>query len=94
MTDHLPNPDDLLGAQFRLDQEAASTEETSRDQVVWAQRVQDAVTTLAQREAVTRRVIAQAALLEGLNVALWLLFTLGALAALVFGAITAGRAVL
>lgn len=74
-----------LAAQFRLDQAAASQEEASRDQIVWAQRVQDAETTLDQRRAVTRRLIAQAALMEALNVVLWLLIVLAVVAGLGLG---------
>lgn len=78
-----------LTAQFQLDQAAASQEEATRDQIVWAQRVRDAETTLAQREAVTRRVVAQAALMEALNVILWTALV----AAVVFSAGMALRAV-
>jgi fatty acid desaturase len=68
-------------ATFRLDQEAAATEAAFWD----ATRREEATTTLAQRQSLTRRVNAQASLMEGLNVFLWAVYVVLAIAATVAG---------
>lgn len=80
MTEHNPENEELA-TRFRLDQAAASEDEQTREATVWAQRVRDAETTLTQREAITRRVVAQASLMEAVNVILWVALALGILLA-------------
>lgn len=84
MTEHNPENEELA-ARFRLDQEAASEAESSREQIVWDQRVRDAETTLDQREAVTRLVVAKAKALEALEAVVWLLVVAAVVVALGLG---------
>lgn len=71
MTEQNP-PEMDPAATFRMDQQAAEAEHAERDAVMWAHQVRDADTTLDQREAVTRRVAAQASLLTTLDSLVWL----------------------
>ena len=86
MTDQ--NPEDLE-ARFRLDQDEAQTEAQTRDQIAWANTVRDVETTLAQREALTRRVNAQASLMESLDTLTWV----GVAALVVWGIVRGAQAV-
>lgn len=65
MTDQ---PDMDPQATFRLDQQAAATETEFWDEV----RHREATTTLEQRQALTKRVEAQASLLTTLDALVWL----------------------
>ena len=71
--------DDNLTAAFHLDQQEAQSE-----QEFWENtRRQEAITTLDQRQALTRRVLAQANLLEALNAVVWFAIAAGLIVTLV-----------
>lgn len=62
---------------FIEDQQAAATEQEDRHATIWDQQVRDAETTLAQREAVTKRLDAQTSLMTTLDALVWCAFVVG-----------------